>query len=70
MPPKHPVGFYFPIHAKHRIFFFLANALSMKVYIMSKRGTFEMFKTEAIAVSGNESCLVSRNRNKKNSADH
>ena len=28
-----------------------------------------MFKTEAITVSGNESCLVSRNRNKKNSAD-
>ena len=41
----------------------------MKVYIKSKRGTFEMFKTEAITVSGNESCLISRNRNKKNSAD-
>ena len=36
---------------------------------MSKRGTFEAFEKEAIALFGNESYLVSRNRKKKHQAD-
>ena len=38
-------------------------------HIMSKRGIFEASEKEAITLYGNESYLISRNRNKKHPAD-